>query len=108
MEVEAPIEAIGDGAEVPLGVLAEGEGMVGPTEARFDVPQDRVHPMKERQVLGFAPADDSGLVRTAGVGNADETGQAIGNNGALRAQLGTGPVGDRFAREARQLIELDA
>ena len=37
MEVEAPIEPIGDRAKVALGILAEAEGMVRATETDFDV-----------------------------------------------------------------------
>ena len=79
MEVEAAIEAIGDSAEVAFGVLAEAEGMVGTAEAGFDIAQDRVHPVEQRQLFGLTPADDRGLMRTAGVGDASETGQAIGD-----------------------------
>ncbi len=46
MDVEAAIEAVGDGAEVALGVLVEAEGMVGTAEAAFEVAEDRVHPVE--------------------------------------------------------------
>ena len=106
MEVEAAIEAIGDSAEVAFGVLAEAEGMVGTAEAGFDIAQDRVHPVEQRQLFGLTPAHDRGLMRTAGVGDASETGQAIGDDGAGRAEVGDGPRGDRLAGEAGQLSEL--
>jgi len=106
VEVEAAVEAVGNGAEVALGVLAVAEGMVGTAEAAFDVAEDRVHPVEHGQFLGFAPAHNCGLMRTARVGNAGKTGQPIGDDGTLGAQRSTGPFGDRLAREARQLSEL--
>ncbi len=101
MEVEATIEAIGDGAEVALGVLAVAKGMVGTAEAAFYVAEDRIYPVEHGQLLGFASANNRGLMHTAGVGDTGKTGQPIGDDGALRAQRSTGPLGDRLAREAR-------
>ena len=51
MEVEAAIEAIGDGAEVALGVLAVAEGMVGTAEAAFYVAEDRVYPVEHGSLV---------------------------------------------------------
>jgi len=106
MEVEAAIEAVGDGAEVALGVFVEAEGMIGTAEAAFEIAEDRVHPMEHGQLLGFAPTNNRRLVCATCVGNASKTGQAIGEDGAARAQRNAGPFGNRLACEAGKLREL--
>jgi hypothetical protein len=42
VQVEAAIEAIGDGAEVVLGALALAKGMVGAAETGLEVPSRTV------------------------------------------------------------------
>jgi hypothetical protein len=66
VEVEAAIEAIGDSAEVAIGVLAEVQGMVGTAEAGFDIAQDPVHPVEQRRLFGLTPAHDRGLMPETG------------------------------------------
>jgi hypothetical protein len=95
MEFKAPIETVGGRAQVTLGVLAEGKGVVGPAKVGIDIPKDGAHPVKERQLLGFAPANDSTQMHTADLGHAGETDQAIGDAPAVRPQLSAGPVGNR-------------
>jgi len=51
MEIEAAIEAIGNGAEVAFGVPAEAKGVAGLAGAGFQVTEDRVHPVEDGQVL---------------------------------------------------------
>ena len=87
MEVEASSEAIGNGTEVALGVLVEAEAVVGTAEAGLKIAEDGIDPVEHRQVLGFARSDDGRLMGTAGIGDAGEAGQTIGDDSALRTEV---------------------
>ena len=87
MEVEASSEAIGNGTEVALGVLVEAEAVVGTAEAGLKIAEDGIDPVEHRQVLGFARSDDGRLMGTAGIGDAGEAGQTIGDDSAVRTEV---------------------
>lgn len=64
--MKPPVEAISEGGQVARAVFGEIKRMIGPAEAGFEVTQDRVEPTELRHLVGFAQADDHGLVVTPG------------------------------------------
>lgn len=62
LQMEAAIEAIGEGGQVPLAVLGEVKRRVSAAETRLEVAKEGVDPQKLRQLLGLAAADDGRLV----------------------------------------------
>lgn len=71
-QVEAPIEAVGEGGQVGGCVLAEVEGMQSARLRRLEIAQNRVDPRELRQFARLARADDDGHVHTAGIGDGGE------------------------------------
>ena len=100
VQLEGPVESVGNGAEVACGLLAGVEGAVGPGETGLDVAQDGVDPVKVGQGRGIAGANPLGLVVAAGVADPVEAGQAVGDD-AAGSQVGAGSGRDRRAREPR-------
>ena len=105
--MEAPVEAIGERAQVACAVFGEVERMVSAAEAGLEVAHDCVDPLELRQVPGFAPAHDDGAVLAAGVGHSGKAGQAVGKHDAAGAEAVPGPVADGFARETGHRHHLD-
>ena len=87
MEIEAAVEAIRDPAKVALGVLSEIEAVVSPAAAGLEIAENGVDPLEYGQLIGFARPDDGRLVDAADVGDAGETGQAVGDDGAGRGEV---------------------
>jgi len=75
--------------------------MVGTAEAGFEVTQDCVEPSEFRHLVGFARADDHGLVVTPGGCHPGKAGQPIENHRAAGGQGSFGPVGQGVAGKAR-------
>ena len=97
IEVETPVEAVGEGGQIARALLGEVERMVRPTEAGLQIAQNGVDPTEFRHIFRLAGADDDGLVRTPGIRDSSKTGQAIGGYLAPRRQGGSGPVGNGLA-----------
>ena len=106
MESEAAVEGIDGGAEVPLGVSAEIEGMVDPAKAGFQVAEDGVDPAKHGQFLGLARADNRHLMGVADFGDAGKASRTVGDEDAGMAAVGGDPIVDPPACEARELLEI--
>ena len=105
-QVEATIEAIAEGSEVVLGILAVLQGVEGAGQAGLEVAEHGVDPLELRQVTRLERADHHRHVHTAGIGDCGEAAQTVAENRGLRRQACLGPLTDRFAREAADQVEL--
>ncbi len=72
--------------------------MVSPAEAGFEIAQKGIDPTEFGNLIGFAQADDEGLVATPRRYYPGKAGQPIGKDQAARGQGGFGPVGQRVAQ----------
>ena len=106
-QVEAPVESVGEGAEVAGGVLAVLQRVESAGQGRLEVAQHRVDPLELRQVAGLAVTHDHRRVQAPGVGHCGEAGKAVAGNHAAGHQAGLGPLADRGERETTDQVELE-
>lgn len=52
-QIEAPVESVGERAEVSIGVLGVPESLVGSRQHRLEVAQHGVDPLELRQICGL-------------------------------------------------------
>ena len=107
LQIEAPVEAVAEGAEVLAGVLAELEGLMRPVDHRFEVTEHRVDPLELRQLTRLAITDDHVRVGATGIDDTGKAVQAIAAHVAARQQVSARPVGDGLRSESAELIDLD-
>jgi hypothetical protein len=62
-QVEAAVEAIGEGSEVALGMLGPGQRVEGAVQRCLEIAQDRVEPLEQGQVW-FGPEVERALYET--------------------------------------------
>src|SRR3954451_14181811 len=91
VELEAPVEAVGEAGEIGLGVL-RADVVVRAGDRGLDVAQRRVHPLERRPARGaLARAGRDREVRAARLLHRGPAGQAIAHH---RAAGGEVPLGD--------------
>ena len=95
VQVEAPVEAVGEGAKIAAGVLAELEGLVRAADCGLQIAQDGVDPVELGHVARLALTDNDVGVGTAGV---DHTGKAVQ---AVTEDIGAGRQVSTAARVPR-------
>ena len=61
LQINAAVEAVGEGTEVLASVLCESEGFVGTTDQGLEVAQDRVDPGELRHFARQALTHHAGL-----------------------------------------------
>lgn len=104
-EVEAAIEPAGKRADV-LSVC-ELEGLVRTIDHRLEIGRHGVDPRELRQVARLALTHDDVGVNASCVDYTGRAPQAIAAHVAAGQQIGLGPTGDGFTREAGYRRELD-
>jgi hypothetical protein len=75
-------------------------------QAALYIAKDRIDPVQQGDLFGFAPANDERLMETLGIGDARKAGQAVGDGRGARAECRGRPDGERLACEPRQLGKL--
>ena len=90
-QVEAAIEAVGEGGQVALGVLAVVQRVERASQGCLQIAQHRVDPLELRQVARLECAQHDGLVQAACVDHGGKATQAIAGHARLRLQAGLGP-----------------
>ena len=106
-QVEAAIEAVGEGGEVALSVLAVVQRVERTGQSCLQIAQHFVDPLELWQVARLERAHHDGLVHAARVGNGDKAYQTIAADARLRRQSGFCPLADRVQREAAQQVEFE-
>src|ERR1700759_2323920 len=76
-QVEPPIEAVDEGAQIVRRVLAVLEGMMRARQRRLEIAEDGVDPLELGRLTRLAAAHDDGQVPATGVEHAGEAPQAI-------------------------------
>ena len=94
-QIEAPVEAIGEGGQVVFSVLAVVQRMEGPGQGRLQIAQHRVDPLELGQVARLEGTHHGGHVRATGVDHRSKATQAIAGHHRARHQAGLGPVANR-------------
>lgn len=84
--MKAPVEAVSEGGPVAGPVVGKVEGVGSAAETVFEVTQEGVDPTELWHFLGFAQADEDGLVLAAGRDDAVKAGQPIGKDPAAGAK----------------------
>ena len=82
--------------------------VVRTAEAGLHVAEHGVDPVEHRQLVRLPGADDNRSMGAADIGDTAKAGQAIGDDGARRTEIGAGPGGNRLAGESWQLGEFRA
>ena len=98
-QVEARVEAIGEGGQVAPSVLALVQRMEGPGQGGLQIAQHRVDPLELGKISRLEGADRGGHVHAAGVGHRSKAAQAIAGHQRARRQVGLGPVANRVQGE---------
>ena len=101
-QVEAVVEAVAEGTEVTMRVLAEKEVLVGTANHRLEVPDDGVHPLEDRQLARLALSDHHVGMRTAGVDDRIEARQSVAAHVTARQQVPVRPLLYRLTGEAAE------
>jgi hypothetical protein len=78
VEVKAPVKAIGEGGQVAGSVFGEIKRMVAPLKPVLRLPRIVLTQPRLGNLIGFARADDDGLVITPRCRHPGEAGQPIG------------------------------
>ena len=100
-QIEASVKSVRKCAQVSSCVFAEVECMMTPAQARLEVAENGIDPLKWGNSLGLRPATTiRSCVHPAAV-TAAEAGQAVGVNAGAGSQAGRCPVLDGFKAEAR-------
>ena len=107
VQVHSPVEAIREGAEVLVGVLAELQGPVGFVHQIFEVSADGADLLEQRHLTGQVLIQNAVGVGAAGVDRAGKAFHAITAHIAARHQIVTRLGGDGLTGEASNLSELD-
>jgi hypothetical protein len=106
-QIEAPVESVGERAEVAVGVLGVSEGLVGARDHGLEVAQDGVDPIELRQISGLVLTHDFDGVSTPGVRYCCEARQALAKHAGACVQVGPGSGGYRLTGEAWHRRELN-
>src|SRR5215213_2282038 len=100
VELEAPVEPVGEAGEVLLGVLG-ADVVVGAGDRRLDVAEGGVDPPERRPVRGLlAGAGRHRAVRTAGLLHRGPAGEAVANDGAAGGEVALRQLLDLLLAEA--------
>ena len=76
-QIETSIKPVRKCAQVPGGIFTEVERVMTPTQARFEVTEKRIDPLKLGQFFRFAWADHSSFMDTSCGRYRGEAGQAV-------------------------------
>lgn len=106
-QIEASVEAVGEGGEVVGGVLAVVQRVVRARQRGLEIAQHGVDPLELGQVAGREVAHDHGHVDAADIGHSREAIQTVASHERTRLQTGLGPLADGLGREAADHTELD-
>ena len=101
LQINAVIEAVGGGAEVVVGVLAELERLLAPANHGLEVAQDGVDPGELRRVARLALANDDKRMRATCV---DDTGKATPAVAASIAARAVKPIRPAHRSERRSVL----
>ncbi len=101
------VEAVGEGAEVGLGVLAILQRLEGTQHHGLEVAQHGVDPLELGQIPRLECTDHPGHVDASGVGDCGKAAKAIAGDDGLGQQAGHSPLGNRLRREAADHVELE-
>ena len=101
VEIEASVEAVGEGAEIAAGVFAELERLVRAGDRGLQVAQDGVDPVELGQFARLALADDDVGVGASGIDDAGKATQAVAHDVGARCQVRACPVGNGLEGETR-------
>lgn len=106
-QIEAAVEAVGEGGEVGVGMLGPAQRVIRAVQAGFEIAQDRVHPGELRQVSRLAITHHDGQVNAARSGHGRKAAQAVAGDARARRQVGLGPAAHRLQREACQTVQFE-
>jgi hypothetical protein len=106
-QVEPVVEAIGEGTEVGLGVLAVLQRLEGARHHCLEVSQHGLDPLELGQVPMLQRSHHLGLVNAAGLGDCSEAPQSVAGDNNLGLQTGFSPMDNRLECEAPDDAELN-
>ena len=106
-QIEAVVDAIAEGAEVLVGVLAELECPVRATDHGLEVAQHGVDPGELGQLARLALAHHHVRMRATGIDHTRKARQAVAAHVAAGQQVLARPIGDGLRGEAGNLVDLD-
>lgn len=98
--MKAPVKPVGKGGQVAGCVFGEIKCMISPAKAGFEIAQNRINPAELGNLIGFAQADDDGLVATTRGHHPGKAGQPIGKDQAAGGQGRFSPVSQGRAGES--------
>ena len=106
VEIEAPIEPVGEGSHVVGGVLAVLQRMKRSGQSCLQVAKNRIDPLELGQITGLEVAHNDWHVSAPGRRYPSEAAQPITGHDRAWLQVGDGPFLDRLCREAADQVEL--
>lgn len=107
-EIEAPVESIGNCAEVWCGVFATVKSVVATAHTSLEIAEHGIDPLKLRHLLGLAPANRDRFLAASCRRDCGKKAQRIGMHDTASGQVGVRPSRNGLRAEPGDRRQLGA